>query len=265
MVCGAAADSLPAGGGSSAAIAEQESPRPLGEGPGVRAAENAKCKMQIAKCKLPVSNPQSLIPDPSSASPHPNPLPTRDATDLGTPSSSLIVDVGCGTGGNLAALGRRYRCVGIDTSVEAVELAQRRFPQVQFIAGRAPQDLGELAAQAQLFLLTDVLEHVPDDYVMLSELLAAACPGSHFLVTVPADESLWSGTMNRSATIGVTTRPGWRGFGRVCRSRRCCSPISIRGFCRWCGWCGRGTGGEVVPPVRRAPIFGCPAGRSMPC
>jgi hypothetical protein len=63
---------------------------------------------------------------------------------------------------------------------------------VQFIAGRAPQDLGELAAQARLFLLTDVLEHVPDDYAMLSELLAAASPGSYFLVTVPADESLWS-------------------------------------------------------------------------
>ena len=168
------------------------------------AAENANCKLQIAKCKLSVSNPQSLIPNPSSSSPHPNPLPAGEgtnvadplpageATNLGTPPKSLIVDVGCGTGGNLAALAQRYRCVGIDTSAEAVELARRRFPQVQFIAGRAPQDLGELAAQARLFLLTDVLEHVPDDYAMLSELLAAASPGSHFLVTVPADESLWS-------------------------------------------------------------------------
>ena len=66
------------------------------------------------------------------------------------------------------------------------------FPKCDFIAGRAPRDLGELAGQAQLFLLTDVLEHVADDYAMLSELLAAASPGSHFLLTVPADESLWS-------------------------------------------------------------------------
>ncbi len=105
---------------------------------------------------------------------------------------SLVVDVGCGTGGNIAALADRYRCVGIDTSAEAVELARRRFPNVQFIAGRAPQDLGELAGQAKLVLLTDVLEHVADDYALFSELLAAASPGCHFLLTVPADESLWS-------------------------------------------------------------------------
>jgi SAM-dependent methyltransferase len=103
-----------------------------------------------------------------------------------------VVDVGCGTGGNLAALAGRYRCLGIDTSAEAVELARRRFPNVQFIVCRAPQDLGELAGQAKLVLLTDVLEHVSDDYALFSELLAAASPGCHFLVTVPADESLWS-------------------------------------------------------------------------
>jgi len=105
---------------------------------------------------------------------------------------TTIVDVGCGTGGNIAALASQYRCVGIDTSAEAVELARQRFPQVQFITGRAPTNLGRLAAQARLFLLTDVLEHVADDYAMFSELLAGATPGSYFLVTVPADESLWS-------------------------------------------------------------------------
>jgi SAM-dependent methyltransferase len=102
------------------------------------------------------------------------------------------VDVGCGTGGNIASLADQYRCVGIDTSAEAVDLARQRFPKVQFIAGFAPQDLGELAGQARLILLTDVLEHIADDYAMLSELLAAASPGCFFLVTVPADESLWS-------------------------------------------------------------------------
>ena len=105
---------------------------------------------------------------------------------------TTIVDVGCGTGANIAALADRYRCVGIDTSAEAVELARQRFPRVEFIAGRAPGDLGERVGQARLFLLTDVLEHVSDDYAMLSELLAAASPGCHFLLTVPADESLWS-------------------------------------------------------------------------
>jgi 2-polyprenyl-3-methyl-5-hydroxy-6-metoxy-1,4-benzoquinol methylase len=105
---------------------------------------------------------------------------------------ATVIDVGCGTGANIASLANRYRCVGIDTSEEAIELSRRRFPRVQFLAGRAPADLGELAGQARLFLLTDVLEHVGDDYAMLSELLAAASPGCCFLLTVPADESLWS-------------------------------------------------------------------------
>ena len=43
-----------------------------------------------------------------------------------------------------------------------------------------------------MFLLMDVLEHVEDDFAMFSELLAAASPGAYFLVTVPADEALWS-------------------------------------------------------------------------
>lgn len=105
---------------------------------------------------------------------------------------TLIVDVGCGAGANLAALADDYRCLGIDASVEAVDLARRRFPQVRFITGLAPDDLEEAASQARLFLLMDVLEHVADDFELLSRLLAAASPGAYFLITVPADWALWS-------------------------------------------------------------------------
>ena len=111
---------------------------------------------------------------------------------LGVSPETTVVDVGCGTGANIAALAQGYTCVGIDTSAQAIELARERFPHVQFIAGRAPHDLGEVMQRARLFTLMDVLEHVADDFAMLSELLAAAAPGSYFLLTVPADESLWS-------------------------------------------------------------------------
>jgi SAM-dependent methyltransferase len=105
---------------------------------------------------------------------------------------TTIVDVGCGTGANIAALADRYRCIGIDTSPEAIALSRQRFPKVQFLSGYAPKDLGNEAKNAHLFLLTDVLEHIADDFAMLSELMAAASPGCFFLLTVPADESLWS-------------------------------------------------------------------------
>jgi len=106
--------------------------------------------------------------------------------------TATILDIGCGTGANLAALADRYACVGIDTSPEAVELARQRFPNVRFLVGDAPDDVPELMSKARLLLMMDVLEHLSDDFAALSALLAAAPPGCFCLVTVPADESLWS-------------------------------------------------------------------------
>lgn len=106
--------------------------------------------------------------------------------------ATTIVDVGCGTGANLASLAGDYNCVGIDTSGEAVRLAAERFPQVRFLHGYAPQDLGEVVDEAKLVMMMDVLEHVPDDFALLSSMLAATQPGTYFLLTVPADMALWS-------------------------------------------------------------------------
>lgn len=105
---------------------------------------------------------------------------------------TTVVDVGCGTGANLATLADGYRCVGIDTSSEAIDLAARRFPDVRFVCGLAPDDLGDAVHEAGIFLVMDVLEHVPDDFELLSSLLAAAKPGARFLITVPAHAGLWS-------------------------------------------------------------------------
>ena len=109
--------------------------------------------------------------------------PGRDAT---------VIDVGCGTGANLAHLSGDYRCVGIDTSDEAIRLASARYPDLKWICGEAPAALGGELEQASLVVLSDVLEHVPDDFALLSSLLSKAAVGTYFLLTVPADTSLWS-------------------------------------------------------------------------
>lgn len=105
---------------------------------------------------------------------------------------AVVVDVGCGTGGNIAALANDYRAIGIDTAEVAIRLAKRRYSDVEFICGHAPEDLGSLAGEAGLFLLMDVLEHVPDDFEMLTSLFARARPGTYFLLSVPANPHLWS-------------------------------------------------------------------------
>ncbi len=125
---------------------------------------------------------------------------------------TTIVDVGCGAGANLASLADAYRCVGIDTSRDAIRLASRRFPNVRFIRGLAPADLGPEAGDASMFLLMDVLEHVADDFALLSQLLAAASPGDFFLVTVPADMALWS---PHDVTFGHYRRYTAERFARV--------------------------------------------------
>ncbi|HEY2251089.1 MAG TPA: class I SAM-dependent methyltransferase, partial [Planctomycetaceae bacterium] len=50
-------------------------------------------------------------------------------------SEATVIDVGCGTGANLASLAADYRCIGVDTSSEAIRLARKRFPAVRFIRG----------------------------------------------------------------------------------------------------------------------------------
>jgi SAM-dependent methyltransferase len=105
---------------------------------------------------------------------------------------TTVIDVGCGTGANLASLAADYRCIGIDTSPEAIRLARKRFAGVHFIHGFAPADLGRLIDDARLVLMMDVLEHVPDDFRLLSLVASAIRPGAYLLITVPANPRLWN-------------------------------------------------------------------------
>ena len=105
---------------------------------------------------------------------------------------SLVIDIGCGTGANAAAFATDYSCLAIDTSRDAVAAASRRYPDVSFVCGQAPSSIPAAMGRAALFLLTDVLEHVADDFAVLSAILGEARPGAHVLITVPAHERLWS-------------------------------------------------------------------------
>jgi len=105
---------------------------------------------------------------------------------------ATVIDVGCGTGANIAALADRYHAVGIDASPEAIRFAVERYPNVDFRAGFAPDDLSDCLPQARAVMMMDVLEHVSDDFQLLSSVMAAAAPGTFFLLTVPADLALWS-------------------------------------------------------------------------
>ena len=112
--------------------------------------------------------------------------------ELALPPRSVVVDIGCGAGGNLAQLAGQHECIGIDASEDALSHARRRFPQVTFHQADRPQDVPEVIGRANLLMLNDVLEHVEADRELLSGIVSLAAPGAHLLITVPADMSLWS-------------------------------------------------------------------------
>lgn len=103
----------------------------------------------------------------------------------------LVIDVGCGTGANIAHVASLYNVVGMDSEDAAIAHARRRFPDVQFVRGEVPTDFSA-ARDADAFLFMDVLEHIEDEVGFLHKWIAVAKPGTIFLVTVPADPALWS-------------------------------------------------------------------------
>ena len=106
--------------------------------------------------------------------------------------NKTIIDVGCGTGGNIASLANDYRVCGIDTTPDAIALARQRFASVPFVLGAFPSGLKGYLDVASAITCMDVIEHVEDDIGFVKTLVEAAPPGAHLLLTVPADMTLWS-------------------------------------------------------------------------
>ena len=103
----------------------------------------------------------------------------------------LVVEIGCGTGGNLKYFSRDYRVMGVDLSAAAVAYARQRVD--------CPVLLGDFAEQLtphwpdiSAILLPDVLEHVAADEDFLRRVIDSLRPGGVLLVTVPAYQFLWS-------------------------------------------------------------------------
>jgi len=107
------------------------------------------------------------------------------------PKDARVLEVGCGTGHNLAMLSKFGRVEATEMDKTARTLASKRL-------GRAVTDaaLPDLSAwppdHFDLVALLDVLEHVPDDRSALKSIRERLKPGGKLLVTVPANKWMWS-------------------------------------------------------------------------
>jgi SAM-dependent methyltransferase len=87
------------------------------------------------------------------------------------PEGLRVLDLGCGTGGLLAALKPAYG-VGVDFSPRMIELARHQFPDLEFVVGDAedPDLVGGLQGPFDVILLSDTIGSLDDCQATLASL-----------------------------------------------------------------------------------------------
>ena len=105
-----------------------------------------------------------------------------------------VLEIGCATGELVAAVPvqRLGRKIGVDISAANVAVARARFPQVEFRCGDFRDNCQETF---DAVIMSDVLEHVPDDEAFLRD---AAALGETVLVNLPLEVN-W---LNRHRAFG---------------------------------------------------------------
>lgn len=107
-------------------------------------------------------------------------------------SDARLLDVGCGTGGNLQTLARQWTAHGLDISPAALHFARRRpLSRLLQASGLA---LPYPANSFEAVTVFDVLYHrwITDDSRALAEMVRVLKPGGWLLLTDSALPRLWS-------------------------------------------------------------------------
>lgn len=117
---------------------------------------------------------------------------------------SSVIEIGCATGEVLAAFpdqhptrGNLIRKTGFDISPLNVAAARSRYPHIQFL----DTDFTGSGVEADLVILSDLLEHVPDDCGLLKDASQIA---QYVLINLPLEDN-W---LNRNRNYGIDDESG---------------------------------------------------------
>ena len=104
-------------------------------------------------------------------------------------SEPRILDIGCGTGGNLETLSGFGQAEGVDISIEALDFCRAR--GLNNVREGAAETLPYESESFDLVTGLDVVEHLDDDVSGLREMRRVLRPGGRMLLFVPAFMFLW--------------------------------------------------------------------------
>lgn len=110
---------------------------------------------------------------------------------LGLPKNASIVEIGAGTGGNIAMLERFGEVQAVEMSDLARQIAWEKTGR-EFFYGYLPDHIPVAPESVDLICLFDVLEHVDEDEASLAAMRRLLKPGGRIVLTVPAHQWLWS-------------------------------------------------------------------------
>jgi SAM-dependent methyltransferase len=116
-------------------------------------------------------------------------LVKRIVSRLELPEQPAILDLGCGTGINLANLQSLGFAVGVDYFAEAFDYCVKRSARELVLS---PEEVLPFKQDSfDLVITLDSIEHTDDADSMLGEILRTLRPGGRLLITVPAYPGLF--------------------------------------------------------------------------
>jgi len=107
------------------------------------------------------------------------------------PADAQLLEIGCGTGHNLAMLGAFGKVDGLELDDQARGIAEQRLGR-PVMSTPLPQLSGVPERHYDLVGAFDVIEHIEDDEAAIASIATRLKPGGKFVMTVPAHQWMWS-------------------------------------------------------------------------